>query len=309
VETLVLGAEPGPFLVAVALGALGTLIAFLGGFHALRRARVIEDTPTALARSAPQGYVELEGRARMMPGPQIICPLTRSHCVWWWYQVELRSTYVTHGRSRASWQVVERHSSDDLFLLEDSSGDCVIDPYGARVHPGVHRRWYGPEPRPLYTPTRNTRGWIGFGRYRYTERLIRINDPLYAIGKFRTQSGNPELSDHRHEVRELLAEWKRDQAELLRRFDADGDGRISLDEWEAVRRAALEEVHKRHLEQGAKPDVNVLSKPRDGRPFILSAIPQDLVARNYRIVAAVALLLALACGTLTVWALELRWAT
>ena len=40
--------------------------ALWGAFNFLKRKRIIEDTPTALVRSAPQGYVELQGQAELL---------------------------------------------------------------------------------------------------------------------------------------------------------------------------------------------------------------------------------------------------
>ena len=50
--------------------------------------RLIEDTPAAKIRSAPQGYVEIEGIGRMMDGPPIIAKVSGLPCVWYRYKIE-----------------------------------------------------------------------------------------------------------------------------------------------------------------------------------------------------------------------------
>jgi hypothetical protein len=247
------------------------------GLGRLRRARLIEDTPTARIRSAHQGYVEFEGRARMMPGPPIFSPLTRTPCVWWRFRVERRKGYGTRS---AAWSVVESYSSDDMFLLDDGTGECVVDPQGARVHPSLRRTWYGSTQRPMWTPQGSRRfNLFPFGTYRYSELLIGINTPLHVMGFYRTHSGAP-VFDEAADVRELIAQWKREPEQLLKRFDANGDGEICMQEWQAVRKAAAEEVRRRHVDTAAAPDVSVVSRPRDGRPFLLSAVPQATLVRR-----------------------------
>jgi hypothetical protein len=260
------------YLFALAVAGSGLFY----GFRQLVRARLMLDTPTSRIASAAQGFVELEGRADLLPGPVIRCPLTGTRCVWWEYRVERK---LRDSRNRSRWRTVVHAVSDELFLLRDGSGECIVDPHGAVVRPGLSRRWQGLGQRPARVPEKTP--WISFGPYRYTERLLRIGDPLYTLGHFRTQHGAASF-DEQADLRELLAEWKRDQAELLRRFDANQDGVIDLTEWETVRRAALEAVRQKHIEQAVHPDLNVLSRPPDRRPYLLSALPQSVLIRRKR---------------------------
>ena len=57
------GADPDGFWWLCTLLAAATLGSGWLGFRRLKRARLIEDTPTQRLRSAAQGYVELEGAA------------------------------------------------------------------------------------------------------------------------------------------------------------------------------------------------------------------------------------------------------
>lgn len=294
-----------------------TLGAFLGCLWQLRRARLHENTPTSRIRSAAQGYVELEGVAGTLPGPEIVSPLTRTPCVWWSVTIERlhRDADDSPGHRgpvavmdpgwgwpgavaeqtlrRASPRIVRREQSNELFVIRDQTGECVVDVAGAAVRPSVSRSWRGTSMIPDYGPAAGIWFPLG-GRYRYTEKMIRIGDPLYVLGWFRTHSEQQEF-DRNAELRALLADWKKDRAELLRRFDANGDGEIDPGEWEQVRKAAKAEVARLQVERSTAPDVNIIAAPRDRRPFIVSTVPQARLVFRARLAAAALLALA-ACS-------------
>lgn len=263
---------------------------FLASLRFYARARIIEDTPHSLIRSAAQGYIELAGRAELLPGPPITAPLTGTPCVWWAYRIEERS-----GGGRGRWTTLNRQISDDLFCLRDATGRCVVDPERAEVYPAVKQTWYGDTPEPLRGPAYG--GFPLGARYRYVEERIHAGDPLYALGFFHTQ-GPPSAGDTNEEVRQLLIEWKRNQAALLQRFDANRDGRIDQQEWDAARAEARREVLAQEAAALARPPVNLLSRPADGRPFILSTAAQHKLESRLRRWAAGGLLLFFAAGAL-----------
>ncbi|TXH03839.1 MAG: hypothetical protein E6R07_10535 [Nevskiaceae bacterium] len=280
-------ADPRLWLWATVV-ALVCLALFFSAFSLLRRARLLEDTPTSLVRSAAQGYVELRGRARLLPGPPIVSPLSDTPCVWWSYRVQER----VREESRNEWRTIEHETSGELFLLADPTGECIIDPDHADVRPSLSRSWRGPVQRPHRPPDGS---WFQFGDYRYSEQLILVGAPLYAIGWFRTQNAELEFNESR-EVSELMAEWKKDRSELLRRFDTDGDGQIDAQEWETARRAAITEVRSQQTERALNPDLHVMAKPPDRRPFILSTLTQETMTRRFRLWGLLCLLGALLLG-------------
>ncbi len=292
-------ADTGEFWLGT-LAALGfAAAAFVYAFLSLHRARLIENTPTSRIRSAAQGYVEFEGVAQLLPGPVIVSPLSGAHCCWWRYRVRKRER---SGRNER-WRTIESATSDELFLLDDGTGDCVVDPDGARIYPSLRRQWRGSSRRPQRIPEKTP--WLQFGEFRYEEELIGTGVALHALGWFRTQSGAHSF-DESADLTALLREWKADQADLLARFDADGNGQISAAEWEAARRAALEQVRRLHLERAVDPDVHVLCRPRDRRPFVLSAMPSAQLASRYRIKAVSGLSLSIFSGACGVFALLSR---
>jgi len=268
--------EPGEAwaLVAVTLAAsAGTLWWALG---ALRRARLFEDTPTSLIRSAAQGYCELNGYGELMPGDPIRAPLTGTPCLWWEYSVEEK---VRSGKNR-HWRTIEHDVSGALFALDDPTGRCVVDPDGAEVIGSLKQVWHGGSPRPMLGPAAGSSWGLG-QQYRYTERRIAPESRLLAIGFFETHADPHTSVDAQRELALKLGDWKRDQAALKARFDADRDGQIDAAEWEAARRTAQAEVGAQLDARALTPGVNLMREPRDGRPFILSTLDQDaLVSRK-----------------------------
>ena len=55
---------------------------------------------------------------------------------------------------------------------------------------------------------------------------MRPGEPIYALGHFETWSNVPGTTERSRKQVEILAEWKEDPSELVRRFDEDGDGRV-----------------------------------------------------------------------------------
>lgn len=104
------------------------------------------------------------------------------------------------------------------------------------------------------------------GEYRQTEWLLLPGDMLYAIGQFETINADTHALDEKQEIAALLAQWKRDRARLLQRFDRNRDGEIDLAEWEAARSAAAEEAAGAARETRMRDGYHLLKRP-DGRFF------------------------------------------
>lgn len=234
---------------ALALVGALSLVAWLA---AVRRYRLIADTPTSLITSAAQGYVELVGYCQPHPGSPPLGYLAGPPCVWYRCTIQHRQNQDLPSRERSS----------DTFLLQDGSGTCVVDPDDAEVIGARKRSWYQ-------------------GDYRYDLEYLAPGDPLYALGELATLG--PVGADRRAEVGALLSEWKREAASLEERFDADGDGEVDLSEWAKAREAAEREVERRHLESGPPLAPHLLRVPADGRPYLLSnRDPQALATRLRR---------------------------
>jgi len=89
--------------------------------------------------------------------------------------------------------------------------------------------------------------------------------------------------DKKADLSTLLAEWKRDKTALLARFDADRDGKISLEEWERARQAASDEVDRTHLDIRMKDGIHLLRKPSHGRPFLIANREVTALVRHFRL--------------------------
>jgi hypothetical protein len=251
---LVVGAQIGtPQGWMASLGVMG-LLSFVAWGGNLRRLRLIKDTPTSRVASAAQGYVELAGLGKAFSGQQLVSKLSGTPCLWFKYRVERRSD--------DRWEKVEEGRSDDTFLLDDGSGECVIDPDGAEIISSHRRTWIQ-------------------GDYRHTEWRLLPGDYLYAIGEFASIGGANTDLDLRKDVGDLLSEWKQDRHQLLACFDKDCNGEIDHREWEEARRQAVRLVEAEHREIRLRDSIAMLRKPRDGRLFLVSNLSEEVLTKKY----------------------------
>lgn len=300
------------FAIFVGIGGIFALASSWGAYQMLIRKRVLQDTPTALIRSASQGYIELQGRAELMDGDPIYAPLSLRPCIWYRYKVEEKHRSHTGSGSRSEWRTLENGISDSLFYLVDSTGRCAVDPEGAKVTASSRDVWYGNNRTPGRLDTET--GWKRFsgvsriGRnYRYTEERIEPGDPLYALGDFTTHGGAGVHFDRNAEVREVLREWKQDNAAILARFDQNNDGKIDMQEWDEARRAAEQEADAKRAEAAVAPVVDVLGHARGSRnPFILAARTEDEMLSHFHWSAVGLFALCLASSVTVLWMLAVR---
>jgi len=286
---------PGEFAVlAVVLVAL-TGVGFLIWKKSFQHARVMEDMPTSKVRSAAQGFVELAGTQQAIDDTPLSAPLSGSACTWWSYRIEKKKRKSNaKGGTRHEWVTIEKDTSVGFFTLRDDTGEVLVNPRGADVLPSEKKVWYGDAKRPIGV----TPGW-GVGasrRYRYTERLMRPGEPIYALGHFETWSNMTDSKERSEKRAEILAQWKQNPSELVERFDEDGDGRVDVDEWDRARKAAEALVEEQLAKVAMKPDVDVLMKSEEDHPFILSTKSQEDLTRRYRWQALGGLLLFLVGG-------------
>lgn len=242
--------------VSVTTGLAGAAsIGMIAWLMALNRRRSITDTPTSRIATAAQGFVELQGRGRLFGEQALLSPLTGLPCLWYRFVVEERDR-------DNKWRTVQTGISDVSFVLDDGSGEALVDPDGAEVITRHRERWQR-------------------GNRRYTEWKLIAGDDIYALGSFRTINGHSEALSASRDTGQLLAEWKMDRPTLLKRFDLDGDGQIDMREWALARAAAQREVHQRHREIRARADTHLVDRPRNGRPYLLANIDPARLASRY----------------------------
>ncbi len=238
------------------LGSMA-LISLPAWYSALYRLRTVSGTATSRIGSAAQGYVELTGRGDVYQTP-VLSRYSNLPCLWCRYKMERRSS------DNKGWHTEESGESNALFVIDDGTGKCVVDPEGAEIL------------------TRHKDSWMK-GDYRYTEWKLLDIDFIYALGEFRTVGGSNTTLTQDELVKQVLSEWKTDNADLLKRFDLDNNGVLDMQEWMLARSAAKREAEKRMNEVLAEPDTNFMLQPRDGRLFLISNFDQDRLARRYKI--------------------------
>ncbi|MCB1936891.1 MAG: hypothetical protein KDF59_13210 [Nitrosomonas sp.] len=267
-------------LIFLAAASIIALACFWFVFHYLKRARLIEDTPTSKIRSAAQGYVEIVGAVFPVKNKTLVSPLSGKDCVWYSYKIQ---RYQRSGKS-SHWTTIEEGTSNQRFAIRDNTDACIIQPEAAEVMTSHSRTWYGNTPRPDQVDNRNILlRALNTRRYRYIEKYIYVHDVIYALGFFSTSGGGRNIPNHHQMTGQVIREWKKNYKDILNRFDRDKNGEIDLQEWEAVREAAKLEAEKRRQALTQLPSMNTLGRTSDKRhPFILSTFSQKTLAKKFR---------------------------
>lgn len=306
-------ADTGEFWCAFGVVAALAAVLLYQAYRRLAHKRLIEDMPTTRLRAAAQGYVELKGTARLFAGEPIVAPLSGRQCCWYRYSIEQHERAHGGHRERRRWTRIDGGESTGIFMLDDDTGRCAVDPEGATITPSTREVWYGNSrfPPRLRTDRSRLGAWLARlagGHYRFREEVIDIGAPLYALGFFRTHGGAATPADTSGDAGALLREWKADRARLLERFDANRDGDIDAAEWERARLAAHEEVARARAATASAPlAVDLLSRPSAGdQPYLLAARHEEDLTGHHGLSAALCLVGGLALGIGTVWALATR---
>ncbi len=253
--TPLLGRDSWWAFVLAPIALLGAT--FWGWIASYRKIQALDDIPLSRIFSAPQGYVRLEGRAAAFPGKPLSSPLTYQACCWYSYRV------VESDRGRGNAIHEENDTSDWSFMLDDGTGQCVVDPTGAKLIPVRTRNW------------RN-------GDFHYVESLVLPGDPVFVIGQFSSSGASVTEYDLDFRVGELVAEWKKDMPALRQRFELTGDGEFHPQQWEHVRSEARREIEADIASNPPQPQ-DLVSIPKDGRPFIISVRSRRRLKRDLRI--------------------------
>ncbi len=277
--------ESQDFWLGIIVCAISMLVAVWFMFRHLRRYRLITDTPTALIRSAPQGYVEIIGHVIGGEEGLLTAPLSGRPCVWYRFRIDRQSS-----RGRNRWRNERRGSSEAWFQINDGSGVCLIDPAKAEIDAVQHRVWYGQSANPAAESNSRMRGIAFNSRYRYTESVILEHEKVYALGTFKTLGGGRNVQRVEQIQADIIREWKADYNALLNQFGSPGATLLSDTEWQAVREAAQREAMAQRQTALNLPDMHTLSDPGlPGHPLLISTQDEDKLAKQFRIRAKLCL--------------------
>jgi len=87
----------------------------------------IEDTPVSKIGSAPAGLVELAGRARFREPEK--SPVTNAPSAYW----RITGEYFYQSGKASGWKFFYSAESENLFYIEDDTGEMLVRPEGARI--------------------------------------------------------------------------------------------------------------------------------------------------------------------------------
>ncbi|MDD5131147.1 MAG: GIDE domain-containing protein [bacterium] len=248
---------------------------FFDGFRKWRRKRLIENIPTSKIRSMAMGLVELQGKAT----PWLYTlkgPISGRDCVFYKFLVE---RYERHGKNSSWVKVANGASNDNLFHLDDGTGKVLINPRRAEINldqPDFSFEsglFGGDIPSNLvnFLEQNNIRyqTWFGKQRMRFREWNICPNDQVYVLGSVARNENF--VSDFKIKLNERLREIKAKPEEMMK-FDRDGDGTISVYEWEQAVAKIKEGMLEDQLKQPeqAQETSFVIDKGQEETVFIIS---------------------------------------
>jgi hypothetical protein len=253
-------------LPTIAAGSL-----FGGGFYYLRLKRLVENTPTSKTRSVAMGMVEVQGRAVRQYA--LVSPMSQLACVYYRVRKYVRG-------DNANWRLSSETESGQVpFFLQDETGRVQVNPEGATVRPRTRNEGL-PGRMGLLMATSG----ITDANEKWVEEVIAEGTFLYVLGFAR--SGERTQLSLREQTIAALRSLKSDPLKL-KRFDTDGDGHISPEEWEGARTEIEAEVVHRSLSKTPQASLQgdrvVIARPQTkSLPFVIAETESEAhLTRNY----------------------------
>jgi len=277
--------EMARMAMVVFAGAAGL---YAWGWRALRRRWTIANIPTSKARSVAMGMAELKGKARCAWDKPCVSPVRGLSCVWY---LVIADRTEGSGKNRRT-RVLLRREVGVPFHLEDDTGRVLVDPAGAEVT-GVEVCYtrmgtgagYGLEPSDDIRHFCDMFGipWrsLPLGTdVRVREYVVLADADVYVLG----EAGKlvDEAENRRRKVSTLLRDWLKSPARKTE-LDANRDGILQPEEWDAARAEAQSKVLAEEISGGtpAGPQI-AIRKPRFGYFLIVSGGEEEAVqAQGY----------------------------
>jgi len=270
---------------------LGTALLFWGGFSFFLLKRRIENTPTSKIRSLAMGMVEIHGQARRKYA--LVAPMTSVPCVYY----RLR-TYRRDDKN--NWRLKSESNSGHVpFFVEDSTGRVTVDPYRASIRAGVKQEGFPGQGNILLGGSSSydsSEKWV--------EEVVHEGTSLYILGDAKLKK-QPRKSLREKKI-EKLRDLKLDRA-AMQKYDVDGDGQISTDEWQTAREDIDEQVLRERLaEESAaarQEDYIVIGRSSHRtHPFVIAVTESEAhLTRNYGLFSLLMMLGSLVLGSWTLY--------
>lgn len=276
-------------LVGVAM--LGAIAAKAGeiSYRGFRAYRILQDMPTSQIRSAPQGYVALEGRLEPLDSEDpVTAPFSGKPCVS--YRVAMQEK---HGSGDdVEWKTLFEEQDPRPCVLADDTGRCLILPALADQRPDTVADFYGDEADHAAPPEGLQgidTGWFQ-GPIRFVEERVEPAQ-VHVVGRFvthRSTAAGAEPGDG--PVGHLLTifrQWRTDYISSGKeRPDENQPNPIaSADELTDEQRAALPVAAVAWArEQTDRNDIDSVVTTADDRrrPFIVGTGEQTDVGKELR---------------------------
>lgn len=257
----------------------GPMLTF-AGLRTFAKMRLTENIPCSKVRSAAMGLVELQGQAR--PRKLLQSPISSKPCCWWQFKIQEYRRSGKHSR----WVTIRESQSPEPFFLEDNTGRVLVDPLNAEL--------LVPESTLPLDAALRTRlqtslsgwglslgGWFASSNMRVLEKLIMEHSPLYVMGEF---SQRVNMMEGRKERLLTLIREAKQNPQLLQQADADKDGQLDQQEWDAFRirleQSFLQEEQNRAA--SIPPEEQVIVRAGSEISMLISTSDERQLIRRWR---------------------------
>ncbi|MDA8403226.1 MAG: GIDE domain-containing protein [Desulfobacteraceae bacterium] len=244
--------------------ALAGSLMFVYALLMLYYRRIVENTPTSKIRSLSMGMVELSGKTRRYFDLKTSATLTP--CVFY----QCRHYKYTKTGDSSRWALTRSVSSGKIsFYIEDGTGRVLVNPKGAIFKIPLTTQTFSGS----FIPSLSLQ--LSDPDTKVVEDLIPVGVRVYVLGSAQIERHG---LDTRTRIIDKLRQLKQNP-ESLNRYDANGDGQIDGNEWEAARQDAATQVYAESLtDASANAETVVIEKPRFGLlPFIVADSEKGLV--------------------------------
>jgi len=212
-----------------------------------RLLRAVRDTATSKISGLPAGFTEVCGIARRHPNFVAIYQDLRVREKYGWLKGGGRFLLRSANKGFPS-PFSDKLSIDQFscfpFYIDDGTGSVYVDPGNAKIIAGT-KRWND-------------------GDYVYEETAINDGDFIYCLG-----TAGRENKDINAEINEAL-KAARESKDFVRKYDINGDGIISQEEWDIARKKITDEVLEKNVSAGENIFTNTIKKGGENKIFIIS---------------------------------------